>query len=205
MRFQYLSENIKQFESNTIWKALGDSHYLCTCHKEEKSTLIFRRDWSHLGFVGIIPMAAPARAHHYLSSTLFLLYVFPLKRLKEIQWLKYQIKLHPLHSTTESQKRGSLQTRGEKWHQLVFQLAEMRAKPWSVMCMNRHWESAKKAQHSNTFLHSDHQMGALGLHNQAPYAKAHSKHHCSRRHKGELPGFRPHSPVFRIFLSFLSS
>lgn len=40
VRFQYLSENIKQFESNTIWKALGGSHYLRTCHQEEKPTLI---------------------------------------------------------------------------------------------------------------------------------------------------------------------
>lgn len=44
VRFQYLSENIKQLESNTIWKALGGLHYLRTCHREEKSTLVFRRD-----------------------------------------------------------------------------------------------------------------------------------------------------------------
>lgn len=40
VKFQYLSENTKQFESNTIWKALGGSHYLRTCHREEKPTLI---------------------------------------------------------------------------------------------------------------------------------------------------------------------
>lgn len=77
VRFSYLSEDIKQFESNTIWKAWGGSHYLHTCHREEKSTLILRRDWSHLGLAGITPPAALAE---YTSRTLFPLYMFPLKR-----------------------------------------------------------------------------------------------------------------------------
>lgn len=38
--FQYQSENAKRLESNTIWKALGGSHYLRTCPREETATLI---------------------------------------------------------------------------------------------------------------------------------------------------------------------
>lgn len=80
VRFQYLSENIKQFESNTIWKALGGSHYLRTCHGEEKSTLIFRRDLSHLGIAETTPPAALAE-HTTIPAIPSSLFKFPCKRL----------------------------------------------------------------------------------------------------------------------------
>lgn len=83
VRFWYLSEIKKQFKSNTIWKSWGGSHYLCTCHREEQSTLIFRRDWSHLGLAGITPPAALADYTTISSCNLFPLYIFLLKRLVE--------------------------------------------------------------------------------------------------------------------------
>ena len=80
VKFQYLSESMKQFESNTIWKTLGGSHYLRTCHREEISALNFRRNWSHLGLAGIIPPTALAEhiTIWVLPSSLFTF--FPLKR-----------------------------------------------------------------------------------------------------------------------------
>lgn len=77
VRFQNLNENIKQFESNTIWKALGSSCYFCTCHREEKSTLAFRRDCNHLGLAGITPLAEHATIPGIPSS----LSISPVRRL----------------------------------------------------------------------------------------------------------------------------
>lgn len=107
VRFQYLSENIKQFESNTIWKALGGSHYLRICHWEEKSTLIFRRGWSHLGRLEWRPQqpwqsAAPSLWYSLSSSH------FPFKETDENP-TKVPNGAAPMHSAPRS-LRKRLQT-----------------------------------------------------------------------------------------------
>ena len=159
MKFQYLSESIKQFESNTIWKTLGGSHYLRTCHREEISTLNFRRNWSHLGLAGIIPLTALAEhiTIWVLPSSLFTF--FPLKRRTgRNPTLKVPDEAPPTvlypwvsgvapgkHDKTPASSLREVPS-ARAW------AAEMRARLWRATCASRHQESAKKAQRLHTFL-----------------------------------------------------
>lgn len=144
-----------------------------------------RTNWSHLGLAGITP---PAALVEYTS--LPSLHV-PFKETVGKKSNPESTKRSCTHSPLPVSHWGSiLQTcqhtcklSERSYINSVFQAAEMRTRPLTVMHANHLQESAKKVQVSHPL--SPLQITRLGpwdLQYQAHYTKAHSKHRCSRWH-----------------------